>query len=726
MKRSRGSRRFAGRAWWPGRSLGVALLVVLVLVLAAAGPAAAAPPDPTLTLDELQARLDAGPVTGYFLTVDQGSHIASVPMTVLSIAGGAGPDGALIMFSADMNDPLMQSIGTIASGMSGSPVFVDDPGGDLLIGALSYGDIFTLNGLALATPIQYMSAVEARLDSSTAPPVSLARTLRLPKPVRIVGDGVITGVKVVRRVEAAKTAREPGVAVFAPLSAVQLGGLPVKGRAYAALAAELERRGHTVVRGFGTGPGGWDPDFTTPLAGGSALAAMYTHGDLWAGALGTVTYVAGDRLVAFGHSMDWIGPTSLYLCNAQIDGIWADSMTSYKLGTPGAVRGIISQDRGSGIAGLIGDGPAEVPVTSSVTAELETTVEAAGTTWMTAKWAGDSFGVYLAAAAMSAPAYRAADRSFMPGSAQTETTVVVSDGSQEYTVHRVNLWDDPYDILWTMSNDVSEILDMLVNGDTYGTAHATILSVDSRATIRESRLAATITDVSVAAPLRAGSNAVTVSLQAYGNPDPVVVPVTLEIPADMPLQGMLVVQPARGSAPEGDEEQPGGAMAEPGQTVADVVAALNAQPANDVIEVTFTPAYVVPVPVGGNASAADGYESVSATASTGFVASGSAAKSTASLTVRARPAKVRRGERTTLIGRLFAAGSDSSVRVYRRYRGEGAYVQVATVPVSVVDGLARFSYRTPRLKKAAVFKVEWDGDAVTLAARASVAVGLRR
>ncbi len=722
MERSRATRGPAGKT----RTLGVVVLAALALILALAGPAAAAPSEPTLALDELQARLEAGPVTGYFLTVDEGSHMASVPMRVLSIAGGAGPDGALIMFSADMTDPLMARIGTIASGMSGSPLFVDDPGGDLLIGALSYGDVFTLDGLALATPIQYMSAVEARLGSATVPPVSLARTVRLSEPVRVPGDGVITGVRVVRTAQAARTAREPGVAVFAPLSAVQLGGLPVKGRAYAALAAELERRGHTVIRGFGTGPGGWDPGFTAPLAGGSALAAMYTRGDLWAGALGTVTYVTEDRLVAFGHYMDWIGPTSLYLCNAQIDGIWADSMAAYKLGTPGAVRGIISQDRGSGIAGLVGEGPAEMPVTSSVTAELETATEAAGTTWMTAKWAGDSFGVYLAAAAVTAPAYRTADRSFMPGSAETETTVVVSDGSQEYTVHRVNLWDDPYDILWTMSNDVSEILDMLVNGDTYGTAHATIVSVDSRATIRASRMSAAITDVSVAAPLRTGSNVVTVWLQAYGDPDPVAVPVTLEIPPDTPLEGVLSAQRAGGEVPEDGEEEPGGGGTAPGQTVADVVADLNARPANDVIEVTFSPASIEPVPVGGDVLAADGSQSVTATASSGYVVSGSAAKTTASLTLRARPAKVRRGERTTLTGRLFAAPGDTSVRVYRRYRGEGTYVQVATVPVSVIDGVARFSYRTPRLKKAAVFRVEWDGDVATLAAKASVAVGLRR
>jgi hypothetical protein len=692
-------------------------LVTLLIAMALAGPAAAAPSEPTLTLAELQTRIEAGPVTGYFLTVDQGSHIASVPMTVLSIVGGAGPDGALIMFQADMADPLMQRIGTIASGMSGSPLFVTDPGGDLLIGALSYGDIFTLGGLALATPIEYMSAVEARLGASAAAPSSAPRTVQLRSPVRVPGDGLVSRVAVVADRDAAKAVREPGVAVFAPLASVQIGGLPVTSGAYRALAAELERRGHTVARGLGSGPGGWDPGFTAPLTGGAALAAMYTRGDLWAGGLGTVTYVAGDRLVAFGHPMDWAGPTSLYLCNAQIDGIWADSMAAYKLGTPGAVRGAITQDRGSAIAGPIGDGPAEVPVTSSVTADMDGGTTVTGATWITSHWAEDPFGAFLASVATSVPAYRAADRAFMPGSAHTTTTVVVSDGATEYTVRRENLWDDGFDVLWVMSDDVFAIVDALT-ADPYGIAPATILSVDSQATLSDSRLAAGIADVAVAGGLHYGANTVTVTLNAYGLTAPVTIDVPLLLSPGSPLDGILVVAPA--AQPRGDEEEPGEGGVEPRQTVAEIVDSLNAAPRNDELEVTFVPdaAPWGPDPTGGGAS-------VSSTAATGYVVSGSVGKPTPMLSIRARPARVYRHHRTTLSGEFFAADGETSVRIYRRYRGESTWVRVATRPVSVVDGLGSFTHRTSRLKKAAVFKVVWDGDESTLAATARVVVNLR-
>ena len=530
---------------------------------------------------------------------------------------------------------------------------------------------------------------------------------------------MVSGVAVVTDRSAAQAARKPGVAVFAPLASVQIGGLPLKSRAYAALAAELERRGHAVVSGLGSGPGGWDPGFTTPLVGGAALAAMYTRGDLWAGGLGTVTYVADDHLVAFGHPMDWVGPTSLYLCNAQIDGIWADSLSAYKLGTPAAVRGVIAQDRGSAIAGSIGDGPAEVPVTSSATADMDGVTTATSTTWVASRWAEDPFGAWLISAATSIPDYKAADRAYMPGSARTTTTVVVSDGSTQYTVQRENVWDDGYDVLWMMSDDVFTIMDTLT-ADPYGIAHPTIISVDSQATLSDSRLAGSIADVTVAGGLHAGTNTVTVTLDAYGQQQPVTIDVPLLLSPGTPLEGVLMVAPAAAEQQDGGDE-PGGGGSAPRQTLAEVVDALNAAPANNELEVTFQPMPDV-VPVGAGAS--DSFASVSSTVATDYVVTGSVSKPTADLTVRARPAKVHRNQRTTLSGSFFAAG-DTSVRIYRRYRGETTFVKVATVPVSVGDGFGEFAYRTSRLKKAAVFKVVWDGDDATLAATARVSVGLR-
>ena len=219
----------------------------MAVACAGSGRAAAAPLEPTLDLQQLQALLDAsgtGTVNGYFLTVDKGSHIARIPMTVDAIEDNAGPDGALILFQADMTDPVMAIIGNIAGGMSGSPLYVQDGGVDKLIGALSYGDAFTLAGYGMATPIEYMSAIEARYPTATATrnaqttsaaPRTYATTLQQPVAA---GGGAVNRIVVAPSLAAAAADGAPrrhhGVRPHAERPdrwcAVRLQGLPGNGR----------------------------------------------------------------------------------------------------------------------------------------------------------------------------------------------------------------------------------------------------------------------------------------------------------------------------------------------------------------------------------------------------------------------------------------------------------------------------------------------------------------
>ena len=140
----------------PSRLLPFLVLVaVAVLTLALAPAVPAAPPGPTMDLTELGAALESGPLDGYLLTTMSGTTPEPIPLQVQSLISYS--DGTLIMFEA--GGPVIDRIGGIAAGMSGSPVYVDVAGTDYLVGALSYGDIFTLGGTGLATPIEYMRAV---------------------------------------------------------------------------------------------------------------------------------------------------------------------------------------------------------------------------------------------------------------------------------------------------------------------------------------------------------------------------------------------------------------------------------------------------------------------------------------------------------------------------------------------------------------------------------------
>lgn len=705
-----------------------AAIVTLALLLglcASARPAAAAPLEKTLDLAELQVLLSKGPVTGYFRTVAQGDTISEIPMTVLSIVGKAGLDGALIMFQADMTDPIMARIGNIAHGMSGSPLFVQSGGEDHLIGALSYGDIFTLGGLGLATPIEYMIAIEnnhevgpaaAAQRPHAARPADRMRSVTattLAKPVRTTA-GVVRRVVVAQdpRV-AAHIPRPAGTVVFTPLEALQIGGLPYGSAVYKAVAAALEKRGHTVLRGMGTGPDGWDPDFTTELKGGAACAAMYTNGDLWAGAFGTVTYVDGERLMAFGHPLDWAGPTALFLNNIYIDGIWGSGLASYKLGEPGAARGTVTQDRGSGIGARLDRVPDAVPLTSHASMTTDVSRSASSSTLLVQKWADTPDGAFLAAAAVAVPILRASDQYLLVGSGQTVTTVHVTDGTHHYTVQRANLWDDAFDVQYSATGDVQNIL-MTLTANPDGIAPATIESVDLQATLSDERLRATIADAQVPGGLKVGDNTVEVTLYGYGVADPQTVGITLTIPEGMPTSGTLTVGPATdtGSASDGPPMVDRATVAR--KTLGQVVEALNETPTNDQVKVTFTPAPPdTPLASTRGGQPVVSTSPVTALAHTDWVVSGVVTKPTALISLQAVPGTVLRGEGTVLQGGLAGITADTTVALFKRVAGTADWrlVQAALPVPAGGDTAGSFSLADSRLGRNTEYRVVWAGDA---------------
>ena len=71
-------------------------------------------------------------MTGICKTVILGTTISEFHVTVLGVLRNAGPAGDLVLFRA--SGPVIQATGGLASGMSGSPVYL----GGKLAGAFSY------------------------------------------------------------------------------------------------------------------------------------------------------------------------------------------------------------------------------------------------------------------------------------------------------------------------------------------------------------------------------------------------------------------------------------------------------------------------------------------------------------------------------------------------------------------------------------------------------------
>jgi hypothetical protein len=694
----------------------VALVCALAVCLGAAA-ASAAPPEPTLTVAQLQALLDASPsgtLEGYFKTVLLGADIVEIPVTVRSTVPYSIPEGSLILFQA--KGAAIEEIGGIAHGMSGSPLYVVAPGADQLVGAVSYGDIFTRGYLGLATPVEYMAAMEDTFLPDPAP-------IALPRPVRV-GGATLSHVLVTRSGrEARAQVKTAGTAIMAPLATVAISGLPPRSVAYKHLAALLEKRGCDVAP-YGAHLTGAAPAFATPLVGGAGVAVLMARGDVLFGAAGTVTWNDGDRVVMFGHPFFGDGAVQYYLTNAVVNGVWSSNIDPYKLMTPGSVRGSVLQDRGTGVAGRLGDMPVETPVTATVELQPQGVV-GHETSYMPRRLI-DGWAALLAADILSAAGYNASDNAAAPGSAQTTTTIVVSDGSGvPSTVVRTNTWDDSYDVLWSLNTDAATMLGILVD-DPDGTAPASILSVEMTATAGPTRTSARIAGVRFRDGLKAGAaNQFDVTLYAYGVETPISVAGELRLPAGAATSGTLTVFPAA-AGPDPDDFPPlesgrglSRSATDDRLTVAQRVAAVRALPTNDQLVVMFRPDFGA-----GDAS----LEPVTSTLTVdGTYVTGSLERRTTQLRLHVSPANVPYRGVFIVRGTLAETAGQTAVDLYRQFATTGEKIKIASV-IAAPNGRggAVFSRVLDGWTSNAKLVAEWDGDAVALGTTARAAVVIRQ
>jgi hypothetical protein len=103
-----------------------------------------------------------------------------------------------------------------------------------------------------------------------------------------------------------------------------------------------------------------------PLVPGASVAASYSSGAIPMGAIGTVTYVDGQTVYAFGHELDGAGRRSLLLQDAYVYYVVnnpdPNTAPSYKLASPGHTLGTVTSDTPNAVIGQLGAPPPSVPV----------------------------------------------------------------------------------------------------------------------------------------------------------------------------------------------------------------------------------------------------------------------------------------------------------------------------------------------------------------------------
>jgi hypothetical protein len=101
---------------------------------------------------------------------------------------------------------------------------------------------------------------------------------------------------------------------------------------------------------------------TKEFAAGDAIGAVLLRGDFNVAATGTVTYVDGDRVYAFGHPFLDMGEVAFPMAKSEIVGVLPSLASSFKFSNTGAVVGAFRQDRAVGIMGMMGEKADMIPV----------------------------------------------------------------------------------------------------------------------------------------------------------------------------------------------------------------------------------------------------------------------------------------------------------------------------------------------------------------------------
>jgi hypothetical protein len=278
---------------------------------------------------------------------------------ILGVLHGVNPGASAIL--AKFSGASLEKTG-IFEGMSGSPVYIDGK----LLGAIAFSYSFAKEAIGGITPItQMVDSFQQTLNLSVGGAIAINKSnlwnFRLPLPS---GQGPFkTPPMLPAAVKPQQTLAVSGGHALIPIATpLSLGGFDAE--TLKVFGPQFRALGMSILQG-----GGGTPNSKTarevddsPLEAGSNIVVPLVQGDLDVSAGGTVTYVEGNRLYAFGHGMFELGFTELPMFKGKAITVFPSLESSFKILETGEVAGTIRQDRGMGIYGVVGEKPRMIPV----------------------------------------------------------------------------------------------------------------------------------------------------------------------------------------------------------------------------------------------------------------------------------------------------------------------------------------------------------------------------
>ncbi len=282
-------------------------------------------------------------------TVFSGNRIDEFQVEVLGVLENIGPKQNLILARLS-GGPLAQT--GVLQGMSGSPVYLDGR----LAGAVALAFPFAKEAITGIRPIEEMVRVT---DAGRAPPPGQVAHNEISL-AGLFAAGDLTRLLPGRQELPVGDAKLLDIATPVSFSGFTRATLD-------RFAPQLRALGLEPAQGLSAGgpssPRMGDPSALKP---GSMISVQLMTGDLSIGADGTVTYIDGKRIYAFGHRFLAVGSTALPFTRSEVLALLPVLSASFKISAPKETMGAILQDRNTAVAGELGRAAAMAPVSITV------------------------------------------------------------------------------------------------------------------------------------------------------------------------------------------------------------------------------------------------------------------------------------------------------------------------------------------------------------------------
>ncbi len=320
--------------------------------------------------------------TGYGLTTMAGTKPERFTFEVISVVHNFLPKMDIILVKSD--DPKLAVTG-FWQGMSGSPLYLEDK----LVCAFSYGFRFNKISLGGCTPIEYMKkeGLGARLRAKVVaskgggpkvvqqPGATMSDWRQWTKTDKVDPQAALDALGPARKSwllsAPIPTLAHPAEGEAGAMTAsVPLSVSGFSAPAFSALEKMFANSNVTPMRAGGAGGSAVISEAApTKFEMGGSIAVELIRGDMSAAATGTVSYVDGKDVLAFGHPMFQTGETFAPVATSYVHTVVPSAQSAFVMASPIKEIGSLTQDRQSMIAADTSLRTRSIPVSITITSE---------------------------------------------------------------------------------------------------------------------------------------------------------------------------------------------------------------------------------------------------------------------------------------------------------------------------------------------------------------------